>query len=336
MEEPKKILIIDPCCPKPYSTNKFQGCGGTEITAAAMAEALSDKGFTVTVEQHNRTTNTNPIPGFSKVWYAVPGENPPADYVIVLRKPETLLEAKERYPDAKLFLWCHDLVDKDSTIRILAACNAVQPKYIIAVSDFHRNQIRNIMQDLPQSGIGTRLRVCYPPIADTLHPNGTEYDPFKLCFISSPHKGLKDALDLFKYIRRRDERFKLHITNPGYYETAPCTQAGVRVHGSVGHDEVLTLLRESLCLFFPNRVFPETFGRVLAEAEAVGTPVITHNMGAAAEVLSDSREFTDCNDPEQVINKVLEWSKGRRPTVRMKKQFRLARVINHWMKEILT
>src|SRR5581483_2147599 len=43
-------------------------------------------------------------------------------------------------------------------------------------------------------------------------------------------------------------------------------------------------------VFYPKFVLPETFGLVFAEASAVGTPVLTHDCGAAAEVLADPRQ----------------------------------------------
>ena len=52
-----------------------------------------------------------------------------------------------------------------------------------------------------------------------------------------------------------------------------------------------TEVRSALCVFYPNFVLPETFGLVFAEASAVGTPVLTHDCGAASEVLADPRQL---------------------------------------------
>lgn len=332
MEEPHKtILFIDEVCPKPYSPGILSGCGGTEITVCAMAEALADKGYKVIVEQHNREEHTH---GGIRTTYAKLGSWAQADYVICLRKPESLLSARERFPTAKLYLWAHDLYDQQMALRTLAAIEATNPLFLLCVSEFHRIQIRSAMTGFP-SDASTKLRTVYPPISDDLQPDNTPVDMNKLCFISSPHKGLEHALNLFKHLRRREGSLTLHITNPGYFEGKPVNQEGVVVHGSLDHSQVISLLRSSLCLFFPNTVFPETFGRVFAEAEAVGTPVLTHNLGAAPEVISDGRELANCTSPEEVIERILEWRGGRRPTVRAKKSFRLQRVVNRWMREIL-
>ncbi len=52
-------------------------------------------------------------------------------------------------------------------------------------------------------------------------------------------------------------------------------------------------IRESLCVFYPQTQRCETFGLVYAESNAVGTPVLAHDFGAAREVLSS---------PDQLIN----------------------------------
>ncbi len=50
-------------------------------------------------------------------------------------------------------------------------------------------------------------------------------------------------------------------------------------------------VRRSLCTFHPNFRIPETFGLVYAESHALGTPVLTHDFGAAAEVVGDPRQL---------------------------------------------
>lgn len=328
-DQGKIIVIIDEVTPRQYSPKELGGCGGTEITVCAMAEALALKGFEVRVEQHNRTLTIHHNAEYLRQDYCTK-----ADYVICLRKPESLLKARERFPNAKLHLWCHDLFDREMAIRTLAAVEATKPELILCVSDFHKAQIRSAMTGLP-SDTSARLRTVYPPIPDELQPDNTPFDKYCLSYVSSPHKGLEHALELFKYIRRKDNKFTFHITNPGYFEGKSINQAGVKVLGSVDHAEVIALLRRSLCLFFPNTVFPETFGRVFCEAEAVGTPVLTHNLGAASEVISDGRELVDCMNEDAVIERVLEWSAGRRPTVRAKRNFRLQRIVSRWMREVL-
>jgi glycosyltransferase involved in cell wall biosynthesis len=205
----------------------------------------------------------------------------------------------------------------------------------LVVSHFHKQQTVDTLVKYGYSG-SPPTQVIYNPIDDNLKPDSTPYDKNQLCFISSPHKGLDYALDIFGHLQKLNPDFRLHVTNPGYFPDSGKKPPGVVLHGSVSRNEVATLLRTSLCLFYPNIVFPETFGLVLAEANAVGTPVLTHRMGAAAEVCDvPSTEVIDCRDPNEVIKQVMYWRDGARPTVRGKSQFRLARVIQAWVREIL-
>lgn len=59
---------------------------------------------------------------------------------------------------------------------------------------------------------------------------------------------------------------------------------GIRWLGSHPHDEVQRLIGEASFLIFPSLVY-ETFGQVIGEAYAAGTPVIASSGGAAAELV---------------------------------------------------
>ena len=58
--------------------------------------------------------------------------------------------------------------------------------------------------------------------------------------------------------------------------------------GALPPAQVIEQARSALCVFMPNFLMPETFGLVFAEANAVGTPVLAHDCGAAREVLHQS------------------------------------------------
>ena len=326
-----KVVFIDEVTPLPYGPNirSAGGCGGTEITVVMLAEALSSTGlFEVTVEQHNRADKET-----GAASYAPCGAAQEADYVICLRDPRTLRKARERFPKAKLYLYSHDLAspalfsDPQMFKDVGLAANLV-------VSNFHRSQTGEVMRqiDYPDRFY---CKVVYNPIDDDLKPDGTAYDPNKLCFISSPHKGLDYALSLFGDLRKLNPKFEFHVTNPGYFKGNHTQQDGVVFHGALAYSEVLSVLRSSLCLFFPNTTFPETFGRVITESDAVGTPVLTHMFGAAQEVMDHPHEVMDCRNRSKVIERVMDWHRGARPTVRGRNSFRMRHVLKTWIKEIL-
>jgi glycosyltransferase involved in cell wall biosynthesis len=95
---------------------------------------------------------------------------------------------------------------------------------------------------------------------------------------------------------------------------------------------VLRYVRESLCVFYPQTVHAETFGLVFAEANAVGTPVLAHDFGAAREVLSNPEQLVDGKDPRALIAKLRAWHDGARAQVAARPEFRASAVIAEWLR----
>ena len=58
-------------------------------------------------------------------------------------------------------------------------------------------------------------------------------------------------------------------------------------------------LATSSVLLYPQRVWPETFGLVLAEAAAVGTPTLAYDFGAAREVMPLENPPYRCKTTEE-------------------------------------
>ena len=189
-----------------------------------------------------------------------------------------------------------------------------------------------IKQHAPEIIKGPTVHVMHNPIGDHLSADGTPVDPNKLIFFSSPHKGLSYAVETFHILQQEwFPELKLYIANPGYLPMPPIDLPGVTVLSSLPHSEVLQHVREAQCVWYPNLVFPETFGLVFAEANAVGTPVITHPLGAAREVLSDSNPVFDCKDRTKLFDAFSAW-RSNRPLVSANPNFRLTEVIARWKK----
>ena len=83
---------------------------------------------------------------------------------------------------------------------------------------------------------------------------------------------------------------RLVVGNPGYKAAAFAPAAGVELLGAQPQARMHAEVRGALCTFFPNFVIPETFGLVFAESHALGTPVLTHDCGAAQEVVGDRQQ----------------------------------------------
>jgi hypothetical protein len=173
----------------------------------------------------------------------------------------------------------------------------------------------------------------YNPIPDDLNPDGTPVEPDKFLFFSSPHKGRQRTLAVFSrfqdYPELKDVR--LHVANPGYRASDLDLQGGRVVDlGPLPWKRVIQEVRSAFLVFHYNPVYPETFGLVHAEADAVGTPWIGGTLGANPEVHSHPDEMADLTDPEKVIERIIHWRTHGRIKVQAREAFRLSRIAREW------
>jgi glycosyltransferase involved in cell wall biosynthesis len=277
------VLFYDPACPAPYDTRTLssQALGGTEATLVRVADALG-----AWVLQHNRTAD----------WerYLRPQRLAGIRSVIVNREAAGLSLMERLYPQARIYLWLHDRLRpggrRARALGAYATALARLQVQAVCVSDWQRADVEATLAHL---GVSERVRACtvYNPIDDALAPDGTAVEENKLVFFSSPNKGLDYALDAFAALRRDMPDLRLVVGNPGYREQRAVPRAGVEFLGAQPQASIHREVRSALCTFFPNFVIPETFGLVFAESHALGTPVLTHDCGAAREVLGDGDEL---------------------------------------------
>jgi glycosyltransferase involved in cell wall biosynthesis len=277
------VLFYDPVCQQPYDTRTLhaQALGGTEATLVRVADALG-----AWVIQHNRTDD----------WerYRRPQRLEGIASVIVNRDSRALPVVREHYPGARVYLWLHDRIEPGGRrARWLASTAALLREMavtVVCVSDWQRGGVEAVLR-----GCGVGSEVCavtlYNPVDDDLTPDGTALEPEKLVFFSSPNKGLLYTLDAFAELRRRMPDLRLVVGNPGYKADPLGKRAGVEFLGAQPQARMHAEVRGALCTFFPNFVIPETFGLVFAESHALGTPVLTHDCGAAAEIVGDPQQL---------------------------------------------
>jgi len=277
------VLFYDPVCLEPYDTRtlRTRAMGGSEATLTRIADALG-----AWVIQHNRTedygryVSPQPLPGITSL--------------IVHRDPRVLPLLAPQYPEARVFLWLHDRVQPRSkrarTLAVTAALLGELAVTVVCVSDTQRAGVEATLRGL---GLGGRVNALtlYNAVDDALVPDGTPVDERKLVFYSSPNKGLAFALDAFGALRRRMPDLRLLVANPGYKGDRRTAQAGVEFLGAQPQTRIHAEVRSALCTFFPNCVIPETFGLVFAESHALGTPVLTHDCGAASEIVGDRQQL---------------------------------------------
>jgi len=345
------ILFFDPACRHPYDTRtlKHQALGGTESTVVRIADALD-----AFVVQHNRTETYGR--------YRPPGADRTITHVIVNRDSRAIPAVRELYPAARVFLWLHDRLRPGSKRgRRLATTAQVLRELAVTVICVSDTQRRGVEAALRSIRVADRVRAftIYNPIDDALAPDDTRIDPDKLVFFSSPNKGLAFTLDAFRALKRKMPDLKLVVGNPGYKMRSAVRIAGVEYLGPQPQERIHAQVRTALCTFFPNFRIPETFGLVLAESKALGTPVLTHDCGAALEILADPQQVLPVTAAHRLyegafgalgprwragparladalglfspyLERIAAWRSGARPTTVPDPRFRLSTVVKHW------
>jgi glycosyltransferase involved in cell wall biosynthesis len=277
------VLFYDPVCQQPYDTRTLhaQALGGTESTLVRVADALG-----AWVMQHNRSHD----------WerYRSPQRISGITRVIINRDSRALSFVREYYPAARVYLWLHDRFHPHARrARWLAATAPLlreSAATVVCVSDWQRSGVEATLRSFGLADLVPALTI-YNPVDDALRPDATAVDPGKLVFFSSPNKGLDFTLDAFGELRRAMPELRLLIGNPGYKQGDAAPQPGVEFLGPQPQARMHLEVRSALCTFFPNFVIPETFGLVFAESHALGTPVLTHDCGAAAEIVADPAQL---------------------------------------------
>lgn len=349
------VLFYDPVCARAYDseTLRREALGGTEATVVRIADALGAQ-----VAQHNRARPSGR--------YVPPERDAGVGSVIVNRDSRALPLVRRLYPNARVFLWLHDRLRPGSRrARWLASTASLLRELdvrIICVSDTQRAAVEATLRWM-RAGGSIQARTIYNPIDDALQPDGSAVDERKLVFLSSPNKGLKFTLDAFRVLRRRMPDLELVVGNPGYREYRWSAIEGVRFLGPQPQERMHQEVRSALCTFFPNFIIPETFGLVFAESNALGTPVLSHDCGAAREIIGDERQILPVTGAARVyerlagplapswrawpartagrlglfdayLERIRAWRAGERPVTGPDPRFRLAVIAARWREEL--
>jgi len=332
-----KLLFYDVATPVTYhhTTIEEKSLGGTEATIIRIAHSLKYY-HDIYIAQHCRARDDDQVCDDVHYISLETANQLSPDIVILLREYEWIDRIGELFPKAKHYFWIHNLPPKD-----LYTISHAIIKYdyeIIAVSCFHRQTIINRLKPkwyqrfyYPSMSIDSiKVSVIYNPIDDCLCPDNTRWDPKQLIFMSSPHKGLAECLKMFVKLLKKFPELQLLICNPGNWDDSIKIPANVTILGKIPHHQVIEQVRRSLCVFYPQTRRAETFGLVYAEANAVGTPVLAHDVGSAREVLNNTNQLVNGKNTRAVIEKIAQWQ-IRRPVVNGKDEFRLKHVTQAWL-----
>ncbi len=322
---PGAVAIIDPCCARGYTPETLAtgGLGGTEATVLRVAGALSADADIIHFQKGRDCVETTSAGQMRPLGDAfLPSA---ARTFVVINSWKVACKLRKLHPLAQILLWLHVHPGRHNRPMAKALSKAGIP--VICVSQSHASQLRAFLGD-PAS---LPIDHVYNPIADDLCADNTRRDPDRLLFASAPHKGLAQVFAQFRVARAKMPGLTLVVADPGYlaWDTGPVPE-GVKFLGTLSHRALIAEMRRAICLFYPQTTFAETFGLVLAEANAVGTPVLVHrDVGANAEVVGDPAQLVDGNDQIQILECLRQWRTSP-PVVRTNPEFRLSSVAWRW------
>ena len=321
----RHIGIVDPCCPRPYESGDpgDRGLGGTEATVLRIVQALRHE-FRFTLFQNRRSE----VRRAGSVVYR-PLDQADAvgmlDGLVVINSWKLACRLRRRHRDVPVCLWLH--VHPGRHNRPMGRALHRHGIGVLCVSKSHASALRRFLA----GDAVPVIESIYNPLAEDLAPDETRRDPDLLVFASSPHKGLREVFSTFASVRAEIPSLRLEIADPGYlaWDCGPPPQ-GARFLGTLPHRETIRQMRKSLCLFYPQTRFAETFGLVIAEANAVGTPALVHRgLGANDEVVSSPDQLVDAADLGAVLSAIRRW-RAFAPQVAGRTEFRLSSVTDRW------
>lgn len=347
------LLFLDYQTQRPYSARSLSedSIGGTEATAIRVAEALG-RDLDVAVAQQARREDERAV---SRAAYLTldtafeQARDAPPRAVVLVRKFEEIPAVARTFPASRRFFWAHDL-RRIRRVRQYRRALHSGSWTVVTVSRFleglahHALKGRFFQRPLDRlfGAPAVALRTVYNAIDDELKPDATAVDRSKLLFLSAPAKGLDETIERFQEVRRGLPDLVLYIAHPGYIDFARYRRfdrrrlalPGQVVLGAMSHPAIVQHLREALCVFYPQSTKAETFGLIYAEANAVGTPVLAHDLGAAREVLSHPDQLVDGRSAAALTARLVAWREQGRPAVHCRPQFRTSAVAQQW-KELL-
>ena len=169
------------------------------------------------------------------------------------------------------------LLRKDEELRLA--------DHIFVASSFTRKSLEDFPGQLAPIEV---IPYGFPPAAEP-KPARRQGDPLKLLFVGglSQRKGIAD---LFAVMDQVGDAAQLTVVGRNAGPPSEALDAELRKHQwipSLAHAQVLELMREHDVLVFPSLF--EGFGLVITEAMSQGTPVITTERTAGADLIEHGR-----------------------------------------------
>ncbi len=324
-----RVSFVDGFCPRPYEVNSLttEPMGGTESAVTLLAEALSRYAEVEVLQhcrKHPRTSDRGVLYRGVKNWRAEASRQRQG-VTIIINSPKLLELWRRGDKRSTLVLWRHNYLGNrhKRMLRLLSGLDAC----MVCVS---RHHLSHSLAHLQGSDCEQRLYAIANPV-QVYVPTSATRNPDKLLFCSSPHKGLDQCLALFDSVKRAIPSLQLSICNPGYLPDTKVHERAVEVLGALTRPELHRHMVESLCVFYPQTRFSETFGLVAAESNLLGTPVLAPaGLGALSEVVSDQTQLIDDTDAESLVRVLSRWRLDGPPMLEGLKIFDPDIIAGHW------
>lgn len=326
------VTFVDPLAPRAYdgTAGALKGLGGTEATLVRVCERLAPHRPLV-VRQRARIVEAY-VGGVRYAAFDMMRPLPEDPRVIVVVNAwKVALKLARLHPEARVHLWLHVFPGRHN--RAMGASLKAAGIDVICVSRSHARWLEDFLGES-----APRITHIHNPVADHLAPDVTPRNSNLLLIASAPHKGLAQVFRRFEALRDRFPRLKLAVADPGYlaWPSGPVPR-GVLPLGTLEHSALIAMMRRALCLFYPQDHFAETFGLVIAEANAVGCPaLLQRGLGANDEVACDASQCIDTADPDAIAARIaaLRAACPLTPLAWGRPEFRLSTVAERWLERL--
>ena len=206
------------------------------------------------------------------------------------------------YRIARLFSSSKPTVSAYRWLRVLMARRVLQrAKLVTAVSPYMRDAIQGMtvatIDVVPNPVDDLALQLAQPRST----PNNARL--VMICNGWDPHKNAKRAIRAFAAWKGSHPKAELHFYGSGFGTDEPGTRwcrqegldAGLHFHGAISHHALLRVLPAYDLLVHPS--LEESFGLVVAEAMAIGLPVVAgRQSGAVPWVVGTDGMLCDVTD----------------------------------------
>lgn len=333
-----KIRFID--CDHP-ELNEEEGFAfprmiGTESSLSLVAEGLAARGHEVAVCQARRPATFTSGSGVRYLDFDPDHANPERenpDLVVTLRCDQMVKKIRQVFPGAALAHWAHECSGARRNNSLGSILLENKAHLLSASANLGSKLVSKARQTISFPAAVVRNHVIYNPIPDMVRPDpAIRTNPNKMATLRFPDDDLADVLDQYARVKLQHPELELHVIDIAPRESSPDgLPDGVVCLGVLPYQEILRHLQEAWCFFYPRSFAGDLIDRVFADANALGTPVLTHPSPTAWEMLNPADEqLIDCESFLLVALRVNCWKADGAPKVTLKRCFRLTQVLDRW------